>query len=858
MAKEKYIADVITNLTIMHNMPSENMLIKFHSDLKNEKRVKNIKNVNIKNNLIPNTMDLFEWNDNIKFLSDNIAYFTKGGLQYHFHLNDNSYTCNVEEVNTGITLYKFIDEVSPNIDDRIIIDLNSFTRTTYLFDKSSSNWRVKSIKNIVSGGQVSVIYPNHEDQFIGFRYTNKKKTNNIIHNINLHKREYSTKVPYILPPKISKSSGAELFFKSGQFKSGGFLKFNLGNITFKSNKILTFDLETIIDENQEMSVVSASVFDGKINKTFILTDYIEVGGNTSDMIDDILAYIISPKYVGWKCYSHNFSRFDGIFLFNHLANLESKGYEVDVIYRDGKLMKVTVKLFKVNSKGKRIKILGTTFFDSLLLMPDSLNKLASCFGFEMKKEFNVKGISLDRIKSDSKYKSRLLEYNAWDAELLYKILLLFRKNIFDLFGVDIQSCATISSVAFKVFLKNYYYPMIRMEQVLNKWWSAIQITTYELYSQIIPSYRGGAVEVFRNHGFKLWHYDVNSLYPWIMKTNFFPIGKYSSFKGDINLKDKLAIVYAEVEAPKDLFTPFLITRIKGNNVAPLGKWSDWYTSVEIEHARSMGYKIKVIRGYKWNRKAKLFTDYVTDIYNNRLKYPKTDSRNSICKYLLNSLYGRFGMSPNMVEYKIINKDENVDRLPVSMVSLGNYTLQGFSIIRNSSESKLRYIDISTPIAIFVTAYARVFMSKLVNKYQNNIYYMDTDSLILDKELPGDMVGVELGKFKLEAFIDEAIFLGPKVYALRIGDNFIIKVKGLKSLNLTGSLKKQHDLNSFEMFKNLLIQGTSHKLDNIKWFRDLSRANMKIASSMYTLMATENKREFVYKNGVLSYTLPYVI
>lgn len=39
----------------------------------------------------------------------------------------------------------------------------------------------------------------------------------------------------------------------------------------------------------------------------------------------------------------------------------------------------------------------------------------------------------------------------------------------------------------------------------------------------------------------------------------------------------------------------------------------------------------------------IFKDYVDTLYQLRLNYPKTDPLNYIAKFLLNSLYGKFGM-----------------------------------------------------------------------------------------------------------------------------------------------------------------------------------------------------------------------
>lgn len=68
------------------------------------------------------------------------------------------------------------------------------------------------------------------------------------------------------------------------------------------------------------------------------------------------------------------------------------------------------------------------------------------------------------------------------------------------------------------------------------------------------------------------------------------------------------------------------------------------------------------------------------------------------------------------------------------------------------------------------------------KNNNNfdLYYTDTDSIVINHPLPDEMVGPELGQFKLEYEITDAIFLAPKVYGFVATDGTIVKKpKGLQ-------------------------------------------------------------------------------
>ena len=69
----------------------------------------------------------------------------------------------------------------------------------------------------------------------------------------------------------------------------------------------------------------------------------------------------------------------------------------------------------------------------------------------------------------------------------------------------------------------------------------------------------------------------------------------------------------------------------------------------------------IIRGLGLDKKAKIFSKYVKDLYALRslppkesVADPKSDARNTIAKLLLNSLYGRFGMSIYTMLYRLVS------------------------------------------------------------------------------------------------------------------------------------------------------------------------------------------------------------
>lgn len=278
--------------------------------------------------------------------------------------------------------------------------------------------------------------------------------------------------------------------------------------------------------------------------------------------------------------------------------------------------------------------------------------------------------------------------------------------------------------------------------------------------------------------------------------------------------------------------------------------------------RGYGYKVEIIEGYHWVKTANIFNGYVSKLYKYRQSFNKSDPRDLICKLLLNSLYGRFGMSPRVEEWNLAPTDpqERMDFLSLgkyeNVQDIGDITLVSNVVIKNSLEEEVKdTIQISTPIALFTTAYARILMSEYKIKYQDNLYYSDTDSLILDRELPEKEVSKGLGKFKLEYTCQEGVFISPKVYALKLTDGSeVIKVKGLKESDMKVSLQDLKDL----LINNKDLSNVS-KYKNPKWIRDTNQANISIKDTLYSISLNENKRELVIdSNNNIIGTRPFNI
>lgn len=254
----------------------------------------------------------------------------------------------------------------------------------------------------------------------------------------------------------------------------------------------------------------------------------------------------------------------------------------------------------------------------------------------------------------------------------------------------------------------------------------------------------------------------------------------------------------------------------------------WIYSPEMFNAIEVqGYKFNIIKGYYFE-KANIFKEFVEDLYNLRLKYPKSDPMNMIAKLLMNSLYGKFGMDPDLAlnKFYIVN-DIELDNLMndksiiiltdpivlnISIDNSSNYLVSTSFKSTKSDDDDLNNsssLNVNIAIASAITAYSRIIMSQYLADDQLNIYYTDTDSITVDKPLDNKYIGNDLGKFKLETEYKEAIFLAPKVYAGYTTDGkYICKIKGftdtvprfaldeLKTLlNINNHLNLEHNKSS---------------------------------------------------------------
>lgn len=411
-----------------------------------------------------------------------------------------------------------------------------------------------------------------------------------------------------------------------------------------------------------------------------------------------------------------------------------------------------------------------TIYDSLKILNFTVEKIAKDFNLPIRKlEIDYKEKrEINHILTDDE-----IAYIRNDVEIMARALeIMFNE---DLTKMTIASDALSS---YKKINKNFkkYFPVL----------------PYEIDKDIRRSYKGGFT--YLNDIYKEKEtgsgivFDKNSMYPAKMKNEKLPFGDPLFFNGKYE-EDKLYPLYIQ--------TISCIFEIKPNKIPTLQiknnpsflpneyiKSSDGdivtltLTSVDLElffeHYNvdlltyHSGWKFKAIKG--------LFSTYI-DYWTEKKIQAKKDKNGAlylIAKLMLNSLYGKFGLNPNVCgKYPYLNEDGIV-----------KYKL---------NEPEIRD-SVYLPVATFITSYARADIIKSsqkireysINKYGKDLYiYSDTDSihcLLNENENLSEILDIDdyrLGAWKLESKFKKAKFLRQKCYIEQgFDDKLNVTVAGL--------------------------------------------------------------------------------
>ena len=506
----------------------------------------------------------------------------------------------------------------------------------------------------------------------------------------------------------------------------------------------------------------------------------------------------------------------------YIHNIEFDGRKIPVIFDEKHV--VWEKCFVINGKLATIKNKHWTFHDSFKILPKSLHDLSEDFNVEHGKlslykevvkqkpeyiiydengnpvEQNTIVNFLDKCPIDD---NLFIEYLGYDVMSLYEVLEILMQVAHveqDVFVKKI-STASLSRYIFKTGFngkqfRHTGYSKTDYEMMCSyKWKNGNPIEEF-----IRCSYCGGRTEVFKPllNG-QAYHYDINSMYPYVMRWKEYPIGKAEYYnKGDIAKEyfekwminhNGLGFVSATVFIPKQHIPPLPVKM--GKLTFPTGVVYGTWTYVELENAiKNYGVKVLEYREVAhFSRTFKVFENFIDSMWT--IKQTGKETGNSALaqfgKLLMNVGYGYTGMNRDKTKLIAIDKLDGSQE-----VIFMNYEL-GYAEVKADVESE--YIQVQ--IASYVTSYARLELLKMLKYSDENgtVYYCDTDSIVTDVEFPSEILDkIELGKWDVESRPQYGLFIMPKVYVETDGKKLTKKFKGVSK-----STQAQYTLQDYEQF-----------------------------------------------------------
>lgn len=505
----------------------------------------------------------------------------------------------------------------------------------------------------------------------------------------------------------------------------------------------------------------------------------------------------------YKLWFHNL-KFDGVYILHYLFThgytwVENKEDRKDKTFTTlitdmGQFYSITI-YFKINGHHtNKVEI-----YDSMKIFPNfSVERVAQGFNLPIRK------LSIDykayRSPNHNLTKQEI-DYIRNDVEIVARAL----KEMFDR-GLTRM---TIASDAMKNFKDNFVgfrkkFPML----------------SPDIDKDIRKSYRGGFTYVndrWKNKkvgkGIVL---DVNSLYPSCMSSPYeMPFGKPQRFEGEYHNDPSYPLYVQSLTCTFDIkrgkipsiqiknslsFIPNEYVKSSNDQLVTL-----FLTKPDMELFKEQ-YNIDNITyngGWKFMSAIGLFDNYINYWTEQKIQAGKEGNAplRQIAKLMLNSLYGRFGISGTARQKQPLLVDDVVK----------------FRLLPEETRE-----TVSVAVAAYITAYGRrktIETSQMIRDYtlekygEDRYFYSDTDSIhanLSDEDLEElkDIIMIDdfkLGYWAKEGEFDRAIYIRQKCY--------IEEIKGKLNVTVAGLPKYLAPLITYDNFrKGFSTEGlTRHKM-----------------------------------------------
>lgn len=411
---------------------------------------------------------------------------------------------------------------------------------------------------------------------------------------------------------------------------------------------------------------------------------------------EFFRYLIKPG----KVYFHNLD-FDGRFAIEYCIN---NGLVFELVRRAGKLL--CIKIFLGMRRGRPLMC---ELIDSLSLIPLKLKKFTDVFGLKVKK--------LDLTDLEARCRN--------DVIILKQGL----EKFWEYYSYA-KNALTLPQAAYRE-IKQKIPPSVFFT-------SDGKDVNLGLENDARAGYFGGRVEAFSLKYFdEVRHYDVNSMYPYVMQRYEYPVGiaKRKNFN-EVRKDGLLYLAHTRINIPY-MFIPPLPTKMTKLYFC-YGVIDGWFYSPELNYCLDeLGLDVQVDKFYCFYGDH-IFRDFITEHYKRRLELKKQgNALETIEKLIMNSGYGKFGQKREYESHRItLEAAEGAEILydgdnPIMCIPASEFNPTRF---------------INPVISGFITSYARLELLKWLHKADTEAIYSDTDSLVTTAHLP---TSDELGGLKLE-------------------------------------------------------------------------------------------------------------
>ena len=525
------------------------------------------------------------------------------------------------------------------------------------------------------------------------------------------------------------------------------------------------DFETTTDEN-DCRVWAWAVSNIDDPENFIY-------GNS---MDGFMKFCADPK-INYKLWFHNL-KFDGSYIISYLlyngytwiGDKKDKGDKTftTLITDMGQFYSIIIYFKVKNHHTNKVEI-----YDSLKIFPNfSVERVAEGFKLPIRKlEIDYKA----KREIGHKLTKEEVDYIRNDVEIMSRAL----KHMFDMKLTKM----TIASDAMNNFREN-----------ITGFRSKFPLLPIEVDKDIRKSYRGGFTyvnDVWKEKEIgKGIILDVNSLYPSCMCSPYpLPYGQPQLFEGKYK-EDKNYPLYIQsftcsfeikegkipsVQIKNSLsFIPNeYIKSSKGEPVTLYLTKPDFELFLEQYEAKNIVYH----GGWKFKQAIGIFDNYINYWTEQKIKAGKEGNAplRQIAKLMLNSLYGRFGISGNARQKAPVLDHDGIVR---------------YTLLPEETRETL-YVA----CAAYITSYGRsktIRTSQAIRDYttekygQDRYYYSDTDSIHAsltkeDLEELKDIIHIDdykLGYWAKEAEFTKAIYIRQKCYVEEIDGKVEATVAGL--------------------------------------------------------------------------------